>query len=109
MQRSMKTGVIFIAVNLLLNQKLSAASFQGLGDLPGGIFSSSAFGVSADGKVVVGSSQSSNGLEAFRWTATNGIVGLGDLPGGNFYSWASGVSSDSTVVVGSGTSSSGTE
>src|SRR5205823_12608937 len=45
------------AASLLLDLELSAASFQGLGDLPGGIFSSFASGVSADGKVVVGFSQ----------------------------------------------------
>ena len=61
-----------------------AASFQGLGDLPGGVFSSSAGGVSADGSVVVGSGTSANGYEAFRWTQATGMVGLGDLSGGGF-------------------------
>ncbi len=61
-----------------------AASFQGLGDLPGGRFSSYASGVSADGSVVVGSSESTAmfTVEAFRWTQSTGMVGLGDLPGG---------------------------
>ena len=43
------------------------ASFQGLGDLPGGSFYSTAYGVSADGSVVVGLSGSASGPEAFRW------------------------------------------
>ena len=72
----------------------------GLGDLPGGSFSSTAFGVSADGSVVVGYSASDRGTEAFRWTAGEGMVGLGDLPGGGFWSVAYGVSADGSVVVG---------
>jgi len=54
----------------------------GLGDLAGGIFASSALGVSANGLVVVGESESTSGTQAFRWTSGGGIVGLGDLPGG---------------------------
>jgi probable HAF family extracellular repeat protein len=87
-----------------------AASFQGLGDLPGGsFFSETYWGVSADGSVVVGDSYSSSGQEAFRWTSGSGMVGLGDLPGGSFSSSAFGVSADGSVVVGYGTSSSGQE
>jgi probable HAF family extracellular repeat protein len=78
----------------------SAASFTPLGDLPGGIFKSAASGVSADGSVVVGNSNSAAGTEAFRWTLGGGMVGLGDLPGGNFSSEATAVSADGTVVVG---------
>ena len=82
-----------------------AASFQGLGGLPGS-FSSSATGVSADGSVVVGSSTRTPmwTTEAFRWTQATGMVGLGDLPGGDFGSHASEVSGDGSVVVGYGLS-----
>ncbi len=45
---------------------LGQASFQGLGDLPGGIFQSFPFDISADGQVVVGFSRSASGREAFR-------------------------------------------
>lgn len=38
----------------------------GLGDLPGGIFFSQANGISADGSVVVGETESASGFEAFR-------------------------------------------
>ncbi|NCQ86346.1 MAG: PEP-CTERM sorting domain-containing protein [Microcystis aeruginosa W13-18] len=88
-----------------------AASFQGLGDLPGGRFSSYASGVSADGSVVVGSSESTAmfTVEAFRWTQSTGMVGLGDLPGGGFGSGASGVSADGSVVVGSSMRGNGPE
>lgn len=78
-----------------------ASSFQGLGDLPGGNFSSWATAVSADGQVVVGhgtGTLSADG-QAFRWTAAGGMVGLGTLPGGTV-SDAYAVSADGSVVVG---------
>jgi probable HAF family extracellular repeat protein len=78
-----------------------------LGDLPGGSFSSAAYGISADGKVIVGRGASTNGNEAFRWTAATGMVGLGDLPGGTFSSLAFAVSADGSVVVGDSSSSNG--
>ena len=59
-----------------------------------------ALGVSGDGSVIVGESNSASGNEAFRWTAASGMVGLGELPGGNFASTAFGVSGDGAVVVG---------
>ncbi len=79
-----------------------------LGTLPGGAGGSNALGVSADGSVVVGGSNSANGPEAFRWTSGGGMVGLGDLAGGAFGSGASGVSDDGTIVVGTGISPGGT-
>jgi probable HAF family extracellular repeat protein len=78
-----------------------AATFQGLGDLPGGAVSSTATAISKDGTVAVGYSRSANGThEAFRWNADEGIVGLGDLSGGAFYSVANGVNADGSVIVG---------
>lgn len=79
--------------------------FQGLGDLPGGAYSSAAWGLSGDGSTVVGGSVSSNSspnTEAFRWTAAGGIAGLGDLAGGPVHSFANGASYDGQVVVGTG-------
>jgi probable HAF family extracellular repeat protein len=73
----------------------------GLGDLPGGSFSSKANDVSADGSVVVGYATSASGQEAFRW-AGGVMTGLGDFAGGSFSSRANGVSADGSVVVGSG-------
>ncbi len=95
-----------ISENVL--QNAYAASFVGLGDLPGGIFSSAGRGVSSDG-TVAGAGQSASGSEAFRWTSGGGMVGLGDLPGGAFNSIASDVSSDGSVVVGNADSASGGE
>ena len=83
------------------------ASFTGLGDLPGGVFKSSARGVSSDGSVVVGSGSSASGSEAYRWTSGGGMVGLGELPGGSFINDAFGVSSDGSVIVGRSNSNPG--
>lgn len=76
--------------------------FRGLGDLPGGKYESGASSVSANA-VVVGSSSSERGVEAFRWTFEGGIQGLGDLPGGDFKSLALGISDDGMRIVGYGT------
>lgn len=58
-----------------------------------------AFGVSADGLVVVGRLRNSRGdWRAFRWSAHEGVVDIGSL--GGDYSSAHAVSSDGSVVVG---------
>ena len=84
----------------------AAGGMQGLGHLPGGGVSSVALGVSANGSVIVGTSDSASGDQAFRWTAAGGMQGLGDLPGGGNLSEASGVSADGAAIVGYGTSAS---
>jgi probable HAF family extracellular repeat protein len=83
---------------------------QGLGDLPGGQFDSSASAASFDGSVVVGLATYGigNAYEAFRWTSSGGMKGLGILPGGSL-SVAGGVSHDGATVVGYSNSASGTE
>jgi hypothetical protein len=50
--------------------------------------------------IVAGGSVSSNGPEAFRWTAEAGMVGMGDLPGDVFWSEAFDVSADGSTAVG---------
>lgn len=81
----------------------------GLGALPGATFGSEAFGISADGSVIVGRSDSAAGRQAFRWTAAGGMLGLGDLSGGTFESLARSISADGSVVVGQGQSAAGAE
>lgn len=77
--------------------------FQGLGDLPGGQVESHAFGVSADGRTVVGHSFSANGdKEAFKWTKLGGMQGLGDLQAIRADSRANAASRDGAIIVGSG-------
>jgi len=84
-----------------------SSGFVGLGDLPGGDFRSNAWGVSADGSVVVGDSISdlnpSFGLEeAFRWTEAEGMIGLGTLTGEGT-SKAFAISANGLVIVGRST------
>ena len=80
---------------------------MGLGDLPGPVVNSAAWAVSADGSTVVGQGSSSR-IEAFRWTAEDGMQGLDFLPPGNLGpSVAQAVSGDGTVVVGYSYSSNG--
>ncbi|RKX28844.1 MAG: hypothetical protein DRP71_16935, partial [Verrucomicrobia bacterium] len=84
-------------------------SFQGLGDLKGGVYESGASAISADGLTVVGYGNSGNGIdsarEAFRWTAAEGMVGLGHFPGDFKRTEATDISADGDVVVGFGLSS----
>jgi probable HAF family extracellular repeat protein len=81
----------------------------GLGHLPDGVFSG-ATGVSADGTVIVGYSESGSesAYEAFRWTEAGDMQGLGDLPGGGFYSDAAAISADGTTIIGYSDSGLGT-
>ena len=88
----------------------------GLGDLPGGGFSSGANGVSADGSVVVGQGSSASGFEAFIWDATNGMrslktvlidLGLGPALAGWTLTSAWAISPDGLSIVGYGTNPSG--
>ena len=83
----------------------AATGLVGLGDLPGGITSSVAQGMSDNGSVIVGRSYSTNGSEAFRWSEAGGMIGLGDLPGGTFESYAFSVSADGCTIVGRGSAS----
>ena len=101
--RSLVFLALITAAIFAIGARGPAATFTGLGDLPGGGYGSSASAVSGDGSVVVGHSTSGSGVEAFRWTASGGMVGLGALPGRTFYSSAFDVSADGSVVVGEST------
>lgn len=80
-------------------------TFQGLGDLPGGSFSSLPTAISADGSTVVGVSNS----QAFRWQSGT-MTGLGFLPGGIIdSSTAQDVSADGSIVVGFSLAAAGVE
>jgi probable HAF family extracellular repeat protein len=77
------------------------ARFEGIGDLPGGVFYSLALNVSDDGQTLVGHSSSFDSYwgETARWTSDGGLEGLGMLPGHD-QSTAFGVSSRGDWVVG---------
>jgi uncharacterized membrane protein len=79
------------------------AYFMGLGDLPGGDFSSQPNDISADGSVIVGSSAAGAGNDTFRWTRETGIVGLGINVS------ALRISGDGTTIIGNTSDSSDTQ
>lgn len=84
------------------NQAFRWSASGGWLDLGSGhYYQSDAMGVSADGSVVVGYGGNGYSADAFRWTASDGIVSLGGLPGGSIYNIAWDVSADGSVIVGS--------
>jgi len=75
----------------------------GLGDLPGGVFSSIAHAASTDGSIIVGNGTygtTADESEAFRWTQAGGMVGVGFLPG-DTKSAFNGMTPDGSIIVGS--------
>ncbi len=94
--------VAYLSFPIVERVQAAPFTFQGLGDLPGGGFASTASDVSADGSVVVGTGLTSSGTMAFRWTNETGMVGLGSLSTGfTQSSSAYGISADGTTIVGS--------
>ena len=87
----------------------------GLGDLSGGSFRSVAWGVSGDGSLVVGYSESGPNTEAFIWDAHHGMRKLSDVLmndyGLNLTGWsltqATAITPDGASIVGWGTNPSG--
>ncbi len=69
-----------------------------LGTLAGGL-RSSAIGVSGDGSIIAGWSESANGNRAFRWTQATGMVTLGTLAGYDA-SQATAISENGEFIVG---------
>ncbi|HUW18384.1 MAG TPA: hypothetical protein VMW16_03705 [Sedimentisphaerales bacterium] len=90
-------GIVFVSFTCF--SRSDAASFQGLGYVPGWDWVSQAYAVSADGSVVVGISRSHFLTVAFRWTAEDGMQNLGYLSGENTTE-ATGVSANGSIVVG---------
>jgi probable HAF family extracellular repeat protein len=84
-------------------------SISNMGHLSGGGDASEASAASSTGSLIVGSSDSSSGIRAFRWTSGGGMVALPDVPGAQVNAGAMDVSDDGSVIVGfANTSSSGT-
>ncbi len=88
-----------------------AGTATGLGDLPGGAFTSTALAASTTGSTIVGYGTSATGQEAFIWDATHGLRNLRDellSKGVTVVSnWtltqATGISADGLTIVGRGT------
>src|SRR5687767_13379004 len=99
--RFVRVGALVGVVTALAGSGAHAAtpSLTALGKLPGGVYYSTAIGVTADGSVVVGWSETAAAGQAFRWTRDGGMVGMGNLPG-DTGSLASGISADGSVIVG---------
>lgn len=91
-------SLVFSSLVTMSSVACAADSFVGLGTL-GGIYSY-AFGISADGKVIFGTSDNGNYSEAFRWSAAGGMQGLGGLGTTGFGGNAWGASADGAVIVG---------
>ncbi|WNO08720.1 Ig-like domain-containing protein [Teredinibacter sp. KSP-S5-2] len=90
----------FITLILVLFSPLSfSAQFIDLGDLPGGEDYSEAVAISADGKTVIGTSSSYEGLTAFVWTEEEGMQPLPNLPG-ELTSKAISISGDGRYILG---------
>jgi probable HAF family extracellular repeat protein len=100
----LRIGVFLVVLaGLSGDSNAVTARFQGLGDLPGGIFRSWASGVSGDGSTAVGSSTTAETYyNAFRWTSSGGMQNLGYLPPGSGSpdATAYSVSADGSTVVG---------
>ncbi|HUD71539.1 MAG TPA: thrombospondin type 3 repeat-containing protein, partial [Dongiaceae bacterium] len=77
------------------------ATFRGLPDLPGGQVLGAAFGISADGRVVVGQAAAAAGREAVYWSGTDAPVSLAPSSGGTFGDLIDAASDDGSVLVGS--------
>ncbi len=83
-------------------------SVQSIGNLASDPFLSLAQGVSADGAVIVGQSDTDAGYAAYRWTSGSGAVQLPSLPDAPTENTnANGVSRDGLVIVGSGANENG--
>lgn len=98
------TFVIVVLMFTCIPESYASYSFRGIGHLPGGGSESWAYGISGDGTVVVGTSDSAAGYEAFHWTSLYGIDSIGDLPGGRTHSGANDASSNGWFIVGLGAS-----
>lgn len=66
-----------------------------------------AYGISADGTIVVGKGCSETS-ESAMWSREGGFVSLGDLPGGDTFGFATGISANGSTVVGFGSDEDGT-
>ena len=93
------SAIAFVMAALASASVHASVTFTVLPDLDGGGEECLAYGLSADGRVVVGASIGEAGTEAFVWTEATGTGGRGDLLGGVLRSTAWGVSADGRLGV----------
>ena len=75
-RHSLLNVLMTVVVSRFLLGPLHAATFQGIGDLPGGLSQSFVEAVSGDGTTVFGRSWDDSGIKPVRWDNRNGMVGL---------------------------------
>ncbi len=93
-----RVSTVAILLSIWTSSPLAQTAMVDLGTLGGS--NSNAFGVSADGLIVIGQSQNEFGFEeAFRWTATEGMTRLSGLPTDKG-SIARAISGNGQVIVG---------
>jgi probable HAF family extracellular repeat protein len=105
---AVSTLAIVVGLSVRTAATFAGARLQSLGDLADGGTDSRAIGVSANGAVVVGESQSASGTEAFRWSEGE-MSGLGGLSASSTFSRAYGVSGDGSIAIGVSDSAAGIE
>lgn len=107
---SVAVGVGTLGTASLAFRSVGGGALESLGDLDGGDVYSSARGVSGDGSIIVGESAETDGLAAFIWTATGGMVAFEDYLASEFAivldGWTltsvNSVSADGLAFVGAG-------
>ena len=101
-------GVLAIVLHAQQVFAGTTGTFVEIGRLPGGSQPySESNGISADGSVVVGRSNSTPGYQGYRWTQAGGMSPLGDLFGGLYDSDARDCSADGSAIVGTVSNSNG--
>ena len=80
-----------------------------LGSLPATYRDCRVYGISSDGRAIVGTLvRANNDFDAFVWTANDGFTLLGDLTGGIHSSTANAISADGAVIIGRASIATGT-
>lgn len=102
--KSKPLSIVGLCLTMIVSVAAHAQCMQDLGTLGGA--TGTAYGISADGSVVVGAAAIANGQgHAFRWIELGGMLDLGTL--GGTTSIATAVSADGQIVVGTSTLANG--